>query len=249
MYFGEVNTFITGIMLGLFFAFLYSDGSRRGRVKSAVRASRDGLPGIAEAKMDFLREKSFTMLTRLQGIIGITETLLATHKHDIDTKDLKILSEGARQIHSLLTEGLSLHDNAPEIKTIEATSVVPTKNRRVLLVEDDESMRLTCGEMLKALNLEIDVAVNGKECLEKMKIQNYGLVIMDCEMPIMDGYEATLAIRKMKDKKDTNILGFTANALRTAVDKCLAVGMNSCLSKPVHLHELKAAVNKFIIDS
>lgn len=247
MYFGEVTVFLVGIVVGIIGTGMFTNKM----VTSALprhHSRKDNLPRLSDAKLDFLREKSFTMLTRLQGIIGIADTLLVTKKNDIDTKDLKIMSEGARQIHNLLTEGLGLHVNKLG-ETVDSITPAPVSDRRVLLVEDDETMRLTCSEMLKALGLEFDVAVNGQEGVEKVKDRNYGLVIMDCEMPKMDGYEATLAIRQMKGKQEINILGFTANALKSAVDKCLAVGMNSYLSKPVRLNELRSAITKFIPDA
>ncbi len=253
MYFGDLVSFLGGLSVGLVITFFRTVSLKeelnehRARRRHRSANNYEGLPTIADAKLEFLQKRSFNMLTRLQGIIGITDILLATHKNEIDPKDLKIISEGARQIHSLLSEGLSLHTNTEDITNGDSAATEKVNSRKILLVEDDEMMRITCCEMLKALGLEFEVVNNGKDCIEKVKNSNFGLIIMDCEMPVMNGYEATLAIRGMAgDKKSVSIIGFTANAIRGADKKCLAAGMSSYISKPIHLNELRSAITKFI---
>lgn len=244
MNFGETGSFLVGSLLGLFVGIIgaiyiivnFSQSRRRSKEDLEV-------PSIAESKLDFLRLKSFTILSRLQGIVGVADLALAGSK-DLTKNDLKIISEGAKQISNLLSEALNLHVN--QIK-IEDHPTPLASTRRVLIVDDNEIMRETCAEILRAMNIEFDIAKDGKDGVEKVKVKDYGLVIMDCEMPVLDGYQATLQIRGLNGKKaTTNILGFTANALRGAEQKCLAVGMNFYISKPVQLSELKSAISRFI---
>jgi PAS domain S-box-containing protein len=108
-----------------------------------------------------------------------------------------------------------------------------TKQLHILLVEDNDINRLYAKSILKNWNCEVDIAENGLVAIEKVKNNNYDLVLMDVQMPVMDGYETTRAIRLMDlPKRDTPIVALTANATKSDVEKCLASGMNDYLAKP-----------------
>jgi PAS domain S-box-containing protein len=104
---------------------------------------------------------------------------------------------------------------------------------RILLVEDNDINRLYAKSILTNWKCEVDIAENGLVAIEKVKNTSYDVVLMDIQMPVMDGYEATRAIRLMDPpKKDTPIVALTANATKTDIEKCLASGMNDFLPKP-----------------
>lgn len=112
---------------------------------------------------------------------------------------------------------------------------------KVLLVEDNQTNTLVAKGILKSLGLHCDTAQNGQEAVEKIKTNiesPYTLVFMDCQMPIMDGFEATLAIRKFEASKPgdfaTIIIAMTANAMTGDKEACLSVGMNDYIAKPIH---------------
>lgn len=108
-----------------------------------------------------------------------------------------------------------------------------TKNLKVLLVEDNDINRLYAKSILKNWQCEVDIAENGLVAIEKVKSGDYDLVLMDIQMPVMDGYEATKTIRLMDGaRKDIPILALTANATKSDIDKCLTSGMNDYLPKP-----------------
>lgn len=103
----------------------------------------------------------------------------------------------------------------------------------VLLVEDNDINRLYAKSILTNWDCQVDIAENGLVAIEKVKNTSYDVVLMDIQMPVMDGYEATRAIRLMDvPKKDTPIVALTANATKTDIEKCLASGMNDFLPKP-----------------
>jgi PAS domain S-box-containing protein len=103
----------------------------------------------------------------------------------------------------------------------------------VLLVEDNDVNRLYASSILKIWDCKIDTAENGYVAVEKVKNESYDIVLMDIQMPVMDGFEATKAIRALdSDKKNLPIIALTANATRSSVEQCMANGMNDCLSKP-----------------
>ncbi len=103
---------------------------------------------------------------------------------------------------------------------------------RVLLVEDNDINRLYAKSILKNWQCYIDVAENGLVAVEKIKNNFFDVILMDVQMPVMDGYEATRAIRMMNQSASVPIIALTANATQSDVEKCLASGMNDYLPKP-----------------
>jgi PAS domain S-box-containing protein len=106
-------------------------------------------------------------------------------------------------------------------------------NVRVLLVEDNDINRLYAKSILQTWKCNTDIAENGLIAIEKLKSNSYDVILMDVQMPVMDGYEATKAIRMMPHPvASTPIVALTANATKIDVEKCLQAGMNDYLSKP-----------------
>ena len=104
---------------------------------------------------------------------------------------------------------------------------------KVLLVEDNDINRLYASSILKSWNCRIEMAENGYVAIEKMKSESFDIVLMDVQMPVMDGFEATKAIRQGDARKSqVPIIALTANATRADIERCLAAGMNDCIPKP-----------------
>jgi PAS domain S-box-containing protein len=117
----------------------------------------------------------------------------------------------------------------------------------ILVAEDNQINQIMIKQMLDMLGCKSDIAVNGKEAIEMVRQNKYDLVLMDCMMPEISGYEATEAIRKMKDdKNNTIIIALTANALQGDKQKCLDSGMSDYLSKPIKKLELQAMLAKWL---
>ena len=104
---------------------------------------------------------------------------------------------------------------------------------RVLVVEDNIINQKVAKHNLERLGCSVNVAGNGKEAVEIINVMPYDLVFMDCEMPVLDGFEATQQIRKLNPRKNIPIIAMTARALKGDREKCLAAGMDAYLSKPV----------------
>ncbi len=98
--------------------------------------------------------------------------------------------------------------------------------------------------MLKKLGYRADVVSNGREVLQALELQSYDVILMDVQMPEMDGLEATRAILDLKLKKRPKILAMTAYALEGDRERCLAAGMDGYISKPVQLDELRNALQE-----
>ncbi len=121
--------------------------------------------------------------------------------------------------------------------------------KRVLIVEDYEGNVVILGYILDQMELEFDVAVNGVEALEKCKTTDYDLILMDIQMPMMDGYTATRQIRMQEDGKTDKaipIIGMTAHALIGDKEKCLAAGMNAYVPKPINENDLREEIVRLI---
>lgn len=120
---------------------------------------------------------------------------------------------------------------------------------RVLVVEDDRANQQVALGMLAPLNCSVDIANNGRECLEMVTRSHYDLILMDCHMPELDGYKATTMIRDWEgDKSHTPIIAMTANVMKGESDKCIAVGMDDYLAKPLSRDALVNALSRWLGD-
>jgi PAS domain S-box-containing protein len=116
---------------------------------------------------------------------------------------------------------------------VASNMTITTQSVRVLLVEDNDINRLYAKSILQTWKCNTDIAENGLIAIEKLKSNSYDVILMDVQMPVMDGYEATKAIRMMPHPVGiTPIVALTANATKIDIDRCLVAGMNDYLSKP-----------------
>lgn len=114
---------------------------------------------------------------------------------------------------------------------------------RVLLVEDNKINQKLIVNFLEKLDLKVDLAPNGREALKMCNKARFNLIFMDCNMPIIDGYQATTEIRHSTNlNRGTPIIALTANILEKDLDRCKASGMDDVLTKPVSFDAIKAVV-------
>jgi len=133
------------------------------------------------------------------------------------------------------------------MKTMSGLSVNQKKQIKILIAEDVKTNQIIATRFLKKLGYEhIDIAVNGREAIKSINHTSYDIVLMDCMMPIMDGYEATLQIRKSKDLSNIIIIALTANTYDENREKCLNIGMNDYMTKPVNLKKLNNTLERWI---
>jgi len=119
-------------------------------------------------------------------------------------------------------------------------------NKAVLLVEDTRINRIIAEEILKQAGMIVSIAENGLEALQMAEQHYYDLIVMDIQMPIMDGYEATQKIRLLPQHATTPIVAMTANAMSDDKERSLAVGMNSHLTKPINPAEVLAELTRLL---
>jgi PAS domain S-box-containing protein len=126
-----------------------------------------------------------------------------------------------------------------------APPVAPFEGKRVLLAEDTLENQQLLTQALRSLGCHVEVAINGMQALDMMTRYSYDLVLMDCVMPEMDGYDASAAIRRSERGRDLPIVGLSADTRRAQHERCLAAGMDDCIAKPVGLPALQSVLQRW----
>jgi len=172
-------------------------------------------------------------------------------------RELVTLMDGTMEVHSRVGEGSTFAFSVPlEARSAPAqmlasaaqTRAIPEAiSGRVLVVEDQAVNRAVVVRLLEKLGCSVDSAENGREALAAVAKQEYDLVLMDCQMPEMDGFEATAQIRRNEgSRRRVPIVAFTASALAGDRERCLAAGMDDYLTKPVRRAQLESLVRRVL---
>jgi len=211
---------------------------------------RDTGIGIAPDKLDSIFDKFIQSDSSIGRKYGGTGLGLAI------TRNLVELMGGSIEVTSRLGEGSVFTLRLPlrtsekmtgrQPRAVSARGAPPLPRAlRVLLVEDTPPNVLVAGELLSALGAQYDVAEDGPAALAKFTAQKYDVILMDIQMPGMNGWQVTEEIRGIEAREGaiaTPIIGLTAHAFARDREKCLAVGMNDFISKPYTIDELRRAL-------
>ncbi len=226
----------------IFVNFEYEDNYLKVSVKDEGK-------GIAQDKLEhifkaFSQEDSST--TREYGGTGLGLSI---------SSELAKLLGGELKVKSKLGVGSEFYFSIPatiakdiinEEKNIDNLDFT---NKKILLVEDNKANQMFMKVILKKLNLNFDIASDGVEAVEKFKTNTYNLILMDENMPNMNGIEATKRIREYEKENNlthTPIVALTANALKGDRERFMAIGMNEYLTKPLNKEKLSKILNKMI---
>jgi PAS domain S-box-containing protein len=117
---------------------------------------------------------------------------------------------------------------------------------RILLVEDNAINQEVAVELLSGVGIEVTLASDGRRALDILRQQHFDCVLMDCQMPVMDGYEATRLLRQELHLHDLPVIAMTANAMVGDREKVLAAGMNDHIAKPINVVELFATITRWV---
>jgi PAS domain S-box-containing protein len=194
-----------------------------------------------------------TLVTSIRALAGyqdIPVLILSSHQNTegfVDEVLLKPVRE-SRLLRSLnrifAARGLSfMRDEGPPVPLVADAA----RRRGHILVAEDHPVNQRVAELLlKKLGFTVDVVANGRLALEAVKGGDYDIVLMDCQMPEMDGFDSTRAIRATQKGNDIPIVALTASALQGEKEKCLAAGMNDYLAKPINRGALEKKLTEWI---
>ena len=132
---------------------------------------------------------------------------------------------------------------APQVKAVTQAPV--SANKHLLIVEDNLVNQRLASRFTGKLGYTSDIAANGQEAVELALSNEYALVLMDCQMPVMDGFEATEQIRRREIGRRTPIIAVTARAMKDDEQRCLAAGMDGFVPKPLDLDKLARVLEEW----
>ncbi len=195
--------------------------------------------------------KPFSRLDSAEGIDG-TGIGLSIVKQLVEKMDgtVSIQSEVGKgsvfsiELNSYVSDIIE-NESQKKTKHVMIKPVHDQDHAKILIVDDSRINLRMIEYQLQVLGYKTDLATTGDEALQLFRNNQYGLIITDCHMPIMDGYELANTIRT-KEKSDIPIIALTADAYPETEDKCLASGMNARLIKPMNMEMLKAAVDQWL---
>jgi signal transduction histidine kinase/CheY-like chemotaxis protein len=224
-------------------------GISNGRIRVGFIISDSGI-GIEKEELSAVFERfrqSEDSITREYGGTGlglsIVKDLIEIQKGEINVESTKGLGTTFRFVIPYeIATGLA---EVSEYSGSESFIYPESKQVHILVVEDNEMNRNLLKHLLNEWNLSFDMVQNGARALDKLKLKRYDLVLMDIQMPVMDGYTATQAIRSTL-KLDIPIVAMTAHAFPGEREKCLQVGMNDYITKPLNERELNSIITRII---
>jgi signal transduction histidine kinase/ActR/RegA family two-component response regulator len=221
------------------------------RVRFSVVDSGIGIP---EEQLQSVFEKftqGDTSTTRKHGGTGLGLTI-SRHLVEMMGGTIGVRSQSREGSTFWFTISLPFRDEAgrTEEERKEVPSPLPGNDEavraRILVVEDHKVNQKMIEKMLERLGSSVEVADNGEDAVRMVERGNYDLVFMDCQMPRMDGYEATARIRNLKGpSRLTPIIAMTAHAMAGDREKCLRAGMDDYLSKPIQKGAVLAMIRKY----
>lgn len=206
-------------------------------------------------RTEFLSEMAHAIRTPLNSLNGGLELL--ADEVPSESRDFDVVREAANQLVDIankLVEQSDAKDNPTDLSSRALPQIESSKNApsgtvpRILLAEDTDSNRYVIERMLASIGCETTIVGNGVEAIEAMRNASFDLVLMDVMMPIMDGEQATQAIRAMNGPTSrTPVIGITAHSLEAERERLLTAGMTACLSKPITRKDLQAAIRTAMI--
>ncbi|MER2564491.1 MAG: ATP-binding protein [Myxococcaceae bacterium] len=220
------------------------EGAGAGRVRFIVSDTGIGIPAMAVGKLFTPFEQADGSTTRRFGGTGLG---LALSQNLVRLMGGAITVESVPQLGSRFSFELAFEPGVLALAQQPIEAFVPERRTELpVLVVDDNliNLKVACSLVEKA-GYRTETAPNGQVALEKVQSGHYLLVLMDCHMPVMDGFQATERIRGLDgDVSMTPIVALTASAMPDELEACKRAGMNDCLTKPVSLQALKSLLHR-----
>jgi signal transduction histidine kinase/ActR/RegA family two-component response regulator len=216
-----------------------------------------GIPHEAQLKIFNIFSQADESTTRKFGGTGLG---LAISKQLVEQMGGTINLRSTEGQGTTFTFTVKLHkmkkvqESLEENETISSPTIVKANyDSQILIVEDDMINQEIARDVLTLFGCHVKTAPSGKQALKAVQEAKYDLIFMDCQMPEMDGFETTEAIRRYEALHETDdktiIIALTANAQKDIKKRCLAAGMNDCLMKPLKVQEISGLLQKYLHSS
>ena len=214
---------------------------------------KDNGVGMSEEFQKHMFEEFSREHTTTESKVEGTGLGMAIVKKCVDLMHGEIKTDSVLNKGSCFTVTLS-HKlaNKEDVANLKKVSVdiEQFKGKKILLVEDNDLNAEITIEILKEANFVVDRVFNGQECVDILKNNDYDAILMDIQMPIKNGYEATKEIRKLSDKKKASIpvLAMTANAFKKDINDAINAGMNGHIAKPIDVNKLFEELSRVLYE-
>ncbi|KAF4557481.1 response regulator [Pseudomonas sp. CES] len=212
----------------------------------------DSCAGLDATAIDLLITDSLDHLFELRPALKTPILLVTAYGNFLPSEQSVALAPLHQLARPLARNALyqtlrrTLQGHEPEHPLATPAITLDQSRARILLVEDNPVNQLVAKGMLAKLGCQVQLATQGAEALELLEQDEFDLVLMDCNMPVMDGYEASRRIRQSGRWPDLPIVALTANAMPEERERCRAAGMNDYLAKPFRREELLALVDHWV---
>lgn len=215
--------------------------------KGAILITDESLLLAHQELLDRLRAQEVKVIA-----VAAMNSVLMTEQHNHHLADIKLIKpiSPSELYNALVNLTKSANSTEWELKATE-TPDIPQYQARVLLAEDDLINQQVASAVLAKFGLEVTIAANGQEAINALSEQHYHLAFMDCMMPIMDGYQATQALRAGlagEDNQHIPVVALTADAMAGAEEKCRAAGMDDYMTKPLDPDALAAMLETWLVE-
>lgn len=225
-------------------------------MQAAVASGRPYALAVLDMCMPDMDGLELARLISSDHTLGDTPLIMLTSTLQLDVEALKEAGVGAwltkpvrsSEFYDRLVRLMAPKAHAPvPAQTPPApTALAQTSKGRVLVVEDNALNQLVAEGLVSRLGYDVDIVSNGAEALQAITSATYSAVLMDCHMPVMDGFTATQEIRRSEgDGARLPIIAMTAGAMAEDRERCLAVGMDDYVSKPVNVNAIKEALARW----
>ncbi len=206
----------------------------------------DGVETCQRILKEFAPEETppTLIMVTAHGLEHVKKAAKGTQVSGYLTKPITISSLYDTVARTYGIEGFTLEENE---EIIEEHALHPElTGTRILLVEDNEINRELAEELLSQVGIELSIAEDGQQALEILAFEPFDLVLMDCQMPVMDGYQATEELRRVPKFAKLPIIAMTANVIKEDVERALEAGMNDHIAKPIQVEEMFATISKWL---
>ena len=254
---GAARTVIVGMLqvMGLHVVGVSSGHGAIAAVQNAAEAGKpveivfvdcrmpelDGLETVRRIQSLTLAQSPAVVMMTGSGHDEIALELQAVGAHDVLVKPV-----GPSVLFNTTVKALGFrHAAQPPPSRRAGEPWGPVTSGRVLLVEDDELNQMVASMILSDAGLTVDIAANGSIAVEMVQTREYVLVLMDMQMPVMDGVQATIEIRKLPGMQSLPIVALTANVMDSDRKRCMDAGMNDFVSKPIDIRQLRDVLQQW----